>query len=89
MNQCLFSCFQGTTLSGRQDERLTTGSSLISSDKCFKLVHQEDGNLVLYHQTTGKALWSTGTIGGARMISRITKCQKLESPFSFFFSFSS
>jgi outer membrane protein assembly factor BamB len=41
---------------------------LVSSNQCFKLVMQEDGNLVLYKQSTGHYTWATEThnTAGAR-----------------------
>jgi GH18 family chitinase len=42
---------------------LTAGQSLSSCNGTYKLAMQGDGNLVLYHGTTG--IWSTGTSGSA------------------------
>ena len=40
---------------------LKVNESLESNNKCFKLIMQDDGNLVLYHQLTSFSLWSTQT----------------------------
>ena len=42
-------------------------SSLTSSNKCFQLTLQIDGNLVLYYQATGAALWSSGTMNSGSL----------------------
>jgi hypothetical protein len=39
------------------------GSSIKSNNQCFSLNAQSDGNLVLYRQSNGQALWNTGTYG--------------------------
>lgn len=40
---------------------LKLGESLDSTNGCFKLVMQTDGNLVLYRKSDNKALWSSKT----------------------------
>jgi hypothetical protein len=40
---------------------IAKGSSLKSNNQCFRLDAQNDGNLVLYRQSNGQALWATGT----------------------------
>lgn len=37
------------------------GTSIKSNNQCFRLDAQSDGNLVLYRQSNGQALWATGT----------------------------
>jgi roadblock/LC7 domain-containing protein len=39
------------------------GSSIKSNNQCFRLDAQNDGNLVIYKQSNGQALWNTGTYG--------------------------
>jgi len=43
------------------DETLGVGEYLVSSDDRFRLTLQQDGNLVLYSNSTGKALWHART----------------------------
>lgn len=45
------------------NEGLRRGESLISANGRYRLDLQEDGNLVLYRQTGGATLWSSGTAG--------------------------
>ena len=45
------------------NECLAVGDSLISSNGCFRLIMQGDGNLVIYRQSNNKATWSTKTSG--------------------------
>ena len=47
---------------GNNFQSLSVDASIISTNKCFKLLMQGDGNLVLYYQATGGALWSTSTV---------------------------
>ncbi len=44
---------------------LARGASLVSCAGNARLVHQGDGNVVLYDEHTGRALWATGTNGRA------------------------
>jgi murein DD-endopeptidase MepM/ murein hydrolase activator NlpD len=39
------------------------GSSIKSNNQCFSLNAQADGNLVIYRQSNGQALWNTATYG--------------------------
>jgi hypothetical protein len=39
------------------------GSSVKSNNQCFRLDAQNDGNLVIYKQSNGQALWDTKTYG--------------------------
>jgi hypothetical protein len=39
------------------------GTSIKSTNQCFSLNAQSDGNLVLYRQSNGQALWDTKTYG--------------------------
>jgi surface antigen len=39
------------------------GSSIKSNNQCFNLSAQSDGNLVIYRQSNGQALWNTATYG--------------------------
>jgi hypothetical protein len=39
------------------------GSSVKSNNQCFRLDAQTDGNLVIYKQSNGQALWGTKTYG--------------------------
>jgi murein DD-endopeptidase MepM/ murein hydrolase activator NlpD len=39
------------------------GSSVKSNNQCFRLDAQTDGNLVIYKQSNGQALWDTRTYG--------------------------
>jgi Peptidase family M23 len=39
------------------------GSSVKSNNQCFRLDAQTDGNLVIYKQSNGQALWDTKTYG--------------------------
>jgi len=50
--------------------QLTANQMTFSPNKCFKLIMQSDSNLVIYHITSGKPLWSTGTSksGATRVI---------------------
>jgi len=41
------------------NECLAPGEFLTSSNGCFKLILQGDGNLVIYRQSNGKATWSS------------------------------
>lgn len=43
------------------NECLAPGEFLTSSNGCFKLILQGDGNLVIYRQSNGKATWSSKT----------------------------
>lgn len=43
------------------NECLFQGQSLISTNGCFKLIMQEDGNLVIYRESDGRSLWTTRT----------------------------
>ena len=43
------------------NECLEVGKSLKSSNKCFTLTMQEDGNLVLYKKTSKVPIWHTHT----------------------------
>lgn len=54
------SAYAGDTL--RQDERLSRDQSLTSNNGCFRLIMQNDGNLVLYNKAD-TPLWATGTTG--------------------------
>jgi hypothetical protein len=45
------------------DEYLEKGSELESKNKAFKLIHQTDGNVVLYNLIEDRPLWSTNTCG--------------------------
>lgn len=47
-------------LSGK---KLNKGQFITSDDKRLKLVFQEDGNMVLYNQSTNQPLWYTATAG--------------------------
>ncbi|KAG5675407.1 hypothetical protein PVAND_005315 [Polypedilum vanderplanki] len=40
---------------------LNQGEYLTSSNGCFKLIMQTDGNLVIYRNSNGNALWSSKT----------------------------
>ena len=42
---------------------LGPGGFLLSPNGRYRLIYQEDGNLVLYDQQTGAALWASGTEG--------------------------
>jgi hypothetical protein len=59
-------CGSGDTLGPEQS--LT---SIVSSNGRFQFVYQGDGNVVLYDNNTGEALWASGTdgttVGDARM----------------------
>ena len=46
-------------------QQLKTGQSLTSQNRCFTLVLQQDGNLVLYQNSRRRPLWATGTDGTA------------------------
>lgn len=43
--------------------RLTRDSGIFSNNRCFFLVLQNDGNLVIYKTSTGQPIWATGTHG--------------------------
>ena len=43
------------------NECLFQGQSIMSTNGCFKLIMQEDGNLVIYRESNGKALWNSKT----------------------------
>ena len=43
--------------------RLLAGQAIVSPNGRYRLVYQNDGNLVMYDLTTGGALWFTGTTG--------------------------
>lgn len=45
----------------RPNQCLYQGQSLVSENDCFRLIMQLDGNLVLYRQSDGIALWSSRT----------------------------
>lgn len=44
-------------------ETMNRGDSVSSCDGRFQLVHQTDGNVVLYRKSDSHALWQTGTSG--------------------------
>ena len=44
-------------------DRLLPGQAIASPDARFRLIYQTDGNLVLYEDRTGIALWATSTDG--------------------------
>ncbi|XP_068160386.1 B-type lectin plumieribetin-like [Antennarius striatus] len=44
-----------------KNDELRKGDSLLSNNKMFEAIFQDDGNFVIY--THGKALWATGTDG--------------------------
>ena len=45
------------------DVLLNKGKFIYSLNKTFKLILQDDGNLVEYNDKTGKALWASNTLG--------------------------
>lgn len=45
------------------NEYLPRGRNMISCGGLYNLVHQEDGNVVLYAAWSGQAVWATGTDG--------------------------
>lgn len=47
---------------------LNRGDRRTSCDGRYLLIHQRDGNVVLYDQTRGKPLWHTGTYGRATTV---------------------
>lgn len=49
----------------RPGESLRPGDSRTSQNREYTLHYQGDGNLVLYRNSDGTPLWSTGTLGGA------------------------
>jgi hypothetical protein len=55
--------------SARSDGRLEKGECvfrndpIISAKNCFRLVVQDDGNMVIYRQWDGKWVWDTRTAG--------------------------
>jgi hypothetical protein len=48
--------YVNTTLSGNT---MLPGQQLETADRHYKLIFQTDGNLVLYSETTGRALWNS------------------------------
>lgn len=42
---------------------LLPGDNLLSSDNMYKLLYQTDGNLVIYPNYGGQAIWSSNTAG--------------------------
>ena len=43
------------------NECLNMKDSLVSENGCFKLIMQEDGNLVIYRKSDGIPIWNTAT----------------------------
>jgi hypothetical protein len=52
---------KGETL--KTEQALAKEDFLLSANKRFKLILQDDGNLVLYRNDNGQPLWSTNTPG--------------------------
>jgi hypothetical protein len=47
------------------NEALGRGAAMPACSAAYRLVHQGDGNVVLYNQASGRAVWATGTHGKA------------------------
>jgi hypothetical protein len=62
--------FLTNSLGGSGRTILQFNQVIASNNKCFQLVMQTDGNLVLYKQSTGRALWSSGTynVGASKTV---------------------
>ena len=45
----------------RNGERLTTKGQIESTRGCFKVVMQDDGNLVVYRNNDNKVIWASNT----------------------------
>ena len=45
------------------NQRLAAGQTLVSTNRRFRLIYQNDGNLVLYDDSDRAALWATNTGG--------------------------
>ncbi|HXA32368.1 MAG TPA: hypothetical protein VNV87_08935 [Acidimicrobiales bacterium] len=50
---------------------LTSGACLISPNQQYELIMQTDGNLVLYYQTSARALWSSDTVNNPGAFFRL------------------
>ena len=56
---------------GTKDQFLNVGMYLQSSNGCFRLIMQDDGNLVTYNLKAGAAadsvaMWASNTVGSVR-----------------------
>lgn len=47
-------------------QQLTPGQSITSTNGCFRLVYQGDGNLVVYRVNGWQPIWASSTVGSAR-----------------------
>ena len=63
--------FLDDRLVGTKDQFLNVGMYLQSSNGCFRLIMQDDGNLVTYNLKAGApsdsvAMWASNTVGSVR-----------------------
>jgi hypothetical protein len=58
----LFDLFARTKDTLQNDARLNKGDCLVSPNGHYKLIYQQDGNLVMYN-IAGKAVWASDTDG--------------------------
>ena len=59
-------------MSAEKNQFLNVGTFIQSNNSCFRLIMQNDGNLVLYNLKARLAMWATGTDGSVKSLIKFS-----------------